>query len=436
MNNNVCVIGAGSCGITSLRALSQKNIPVDCFEMGSDIGGNWRYNNDNGRSSAYNSLHIDTSKIRMQYSDLPMPDAYPEFPHHSQVLEYFEQYVDHFDLRRYVTFRTRVEQITPAEQGGYNVKIQNVDSGEGEERHYRAVLICNGHHWNPNMPNFPGQFDGECVHSHYYREPEPYRGQRVLVVGIGNSGADISSEISRVAAKTFLSMRRRPRIIPRFIMGHPLDQWTTPFSSRLPLSLQKLAYRFLLKMTVGDQRRYGFPDPDHPVLTEHPTVSSDLLNIVAHGGLTTKPNVQRLAGRKVVFTDGSEEEIDTIILATGYKITFPFLDEAYFSVSENDVGLYRKVISPDHPDLFFIGLIQPLGAIMPLAEQQAKWVAELLTGDGALPDRPTMVREIQKEKEEIERRYVRSPRHTIQVDYFPYLRLIERERAASRQRRS
>ncbi len=431
MSEKVCIIGAGASGLTAMRALEQQQIPFDCFEMGSDIGGNWRFDNDNGRSSAYRSLHIDTSKGRMQFSDLPMPAHYPAFPHHSQVLAYFEQYADHFDLRRRVTFQTRVEKVEPAapgEAGGYRVTTRSVHGGETRQGRYRAVMVCNGHHWLPKMPDFPGKFSGRCTHSHHYRDPEPYLGQRVLVVGIGNSGADIASELSRAADRTFLAMRRRPRIIPRYVMGFPLDQWTTPRSSRLPLWLQQFAYRLLLKMTVGDQTRYGFPNPDHAVLTEHPTVSSELLNIVAHGGLTLKPNVQELRGDQVLFEDGSLETVDAIIYATGYQIAFPFLDPDFFRVEDNEVALYRKVVSPDHPDLYFIGLIQPLGAIMPLAEQQARWAAELISGAGKLPDREAMRREIERERAEIVQRYVRSTRHTIQVDYFPYLRLIEQER--------
>jgi dimethylaniline monooxygenase (N-oxide forming) len=165
MSGKVCVIGAGSSGLTAIKALKEAAILFDCFEMGSDIGGNWCYNNDNGRSAAYDSLHIDTSKERMAFSDFPMPDDYPAYPHHSQIFAYFQAYAAHFDLYPHITFGTQVAQVTPAPDGGYRVITRSVNGDQPQTRHYRAVLVCNGHHWQPKMPEFPGHFAGECLHS-------------------------------------------------------------------------------------------------------------------------------------------------------------------------------------------------------------------------------------------------------------------------------
>ena len=325
MIDKVCVIGAGSSGITAVKALKEAGVPFDCFEMGSNIGGNWRYNNDNGRSAAYASLCIDTSKDRMAYSDFPMPEDYPNFPHHSQVLEYFEQYADHFDLRRHVTCRTQVQRVMPAANGGYDVTVTFLESGESRTQQYRAVLVCNGHHWNPNTPQFPGQFDGKTLHSRHYRTPDPFHGKNVLIIGIGNSGVDLACDIAPAARQVFLSTRRGAHIIPRFILGRPTDKWVTEQGSRLPFALQRLLYRILLLVEVGNQEKYGVPRPAHPLLSEHPTMSAEFLQTVDSGAIKMKPNVQQLAGQQIRFVDGSAETIDTIIYATGYKITFPFL---------------------------------------------------------------------------------------------------------------
>ncbi len=417
-----CVIGAGSSGIAVAKVLKDHGIPFDCFEKGSGIGGNWRYRNDNGMSAAYESLHINTSKTRMAYSDFPMPEDYPDYPHHSQILAYFEDYVDHFGVRPHIRFNTAVADVSPAEGGGWQVTTE-----DGETTTYDAVLVSNGHHWHPKLPDFPGRFDGRARHSHAYETPEGLQAKNVLVIGIGNSGVDIACEACRVAAKTFLSTRRSAHILPKYALGKPIDQYTTPSSSHLPQTLQRLGFEVLLHLACGPQENFGVPKPKHSLLQAHPTVSSELLHLVGHGKIRMKPNVEELRGDRVAFADGSVEEIDEIVYATGYQIRFPFLAPELLDPSDNQVRLYRYVVHPDRPGLYFIGLIQPLGAIMPLAEQQAIWAAKLLTGEVELPDRATMERRIDDDLEAMRRRYVTSTRHTIQVDYFPYLGSLQKE---------
>ncbi len=424
----VCIIGAGSSGLVAAKVLKDHGVPFDCFEKGSGVGGNWRYRNDNGMSAAYASLHINTSKTRMAYSDFPMPEDYPDYPHHSQILDYFEDYVDHFGLRSRIRFNTSVTDVAARRRGDTAPADRwQVTTGGGETASYDAVLVSNGHHWDPRLPDFPGRFDGSARHSHAYETPERLEGKRVLVVGIGNSGVDIACEASRVAAKTFLSTRRSAHILPKYALGKPIDLYTTPASSRLPLAVQRLGFEALLRVACGPQDRFGVPKPEHTLLQAHPTISADLLNLVGHGKIEIKPNVVELQGDRVAFADSSVEPIDEIIYATGYRISFPFFAPELLDSRDNEVRLYRHVVHPELPGLFFIGLIQPLGAIMPLAEQQAIWVAKLLTGEIALPDREVMKQRIDTDAEALRRRYVASPRHTIQVDYFPYLDLLRKE---------
>lgn len=432
----VCVIGAGSSGLTTIKALLAQQVPFDCFEMGSDIGGNWRFNNDNGRSAAYRSLHIDTSKERMQFSDFPMPAEYPNYPHHTQVLAYFERYAEHFGLRPHITFRTEVVSVTPAAGGGYSVTTRHLPSGQTHTALYRAVVVCNGHHWQPRWPAFPGDFQGNLSHSHTYREPQPYLNRRVLVVGIGNSATDIACEVARLAARTYLSTRRSAYIIPRYLLGRPTDKWLYPAFTYLPWVIQRFFYWRLLRLGVGNQEQYGVPYPSHPLLSEHPTMSADLLNLVSLGEVVLKPNVAELCGDAVRFEDGSLAKVDAIIYATGYQVAFPFLAPTLFQTQDNEVALYRYVVAPNHPGLYFIGLIQPLGAIMPLAERQAIWVADILAGRSQLPTPTVMRREIVKARAYLRRRYVLSPRHTLQVDFYPYQRLLDKEIRAGRQRQA
>lgn len=427
--DKVCIIGAGASGIAAAKVFHQHGIDFDCFEKGSQVGGLWRYNNDNGLSPAYASLHVNTSKRITAYSDFPMPDDYPDYPSHEQMARYFDAVVDHFGLREKITFRTTVTEVQPADRHQWQVTLHS-----GETRSYRAVVVANGHHWKPRMASFPGTFSGRQLHSHQYRTPEPFAGLRVLVIGIGNSAVDIAVDVCRVAKRTVLSTRRGAHVIPKFVLGRPVDEFITPLMSYFPLGLQRLGFNLLLWMARGRQEHYGIPKPKHKLLQEHPTISSDLLVRVRHGDIQIKPNVRRLDGNQVEFADGSREPFDAIIHCTGYEIAFPFFKNGFFEVRDNDLRLYCRVVPPEHPGLYFIGFVQPLGPIPPLAELQAEWVARLLTGECTLPDRAAMQREIEQYKRKLRRRYVDSPRHTLEVDYYPYIRQLRREMKAGRRR--
>ena len=428
-----CIIGAGASGITAAQVLAERGLPFDCFEMGSDIGGNWRYDNDNGVSSAYRSLHINTSRDAMQFAAFPMPESYPDYPSHWQVAAYFDAFVDHFGLRDLITFRTEVTRVVPRAGGGHEVTTRARGHGrEPEVRHYDHVVVANGHHWDPRWPEpgFPGSehFPGQQIHAHYYRTPDVFEDKRVVVLGIGNSAADIAVESSRVASETYLAMRRGAHVIPKYVFGVPTDHLTDSALARTHHKLQQLGMRTLLRLSVGKVTDYGLPEPDHQVLDAHPTVSDDLLSRLGHGDITVKPSIERFEGSTVHFTDGSSVEADVVVYSTGYKISFPFLDEQVVAPTDNQVALYRRVVDPHHPGLYFVGLIQPLGSVMPLAEQQAHWVADLVAGTATLPPVAEMRAQIASYDQTVRRRYVASKRHTIQVDAASYRAELERER--------
>lgn len=420
--NRVCIIGAGSSGIAACKVLKDHGIPFDCYEASDRIGGNWAYDNPNKMSSAYQSLFINTSKPRMQYSDYPMPEDYPVFPHHTQIAEYFNRYVDHFNFRQQIHFNCAVTDASPLEGGGWQVTVQ-----DGSTHRYRALLVANGHHWDPRWPepSFPGHFDGDVIHSHYYKNADPYKGKRVLVLGFGNSAMDIAVETSRVSVMTYLAVRRGFHIIPKYILGRPLDQSALP--DWIPSGLFRKSIDLALRLQVGDLTHYGLPKPDHEALHAHPTVSSDILLRITHGRVKVKPNIKQLDGDGVIFVDGSREQIDSIVYCTGYKVTFPFFKPELLAAPNNELPLFRRVFHPQYKDLFFLGLLQPLGAIMPLAETQSIWISKYLLGEYALPPQDELMRDVQREREEVRKRYGNSPRHTMQVDFAPYVTGVMKE---------
>src|SRR5262245_11044850 len=249
MTDKVCIIGAGSSGITACQVLHARGIPYDCFEAGSQIGGNWRYLNDNEMSSAYRSLHINTSRKVMEYAAYPMPADLPDYPNHTQIAEYFDSYVDHFGLRETIKFRTVVTDVEPADSG-WQVTTRHRDTVETRTARYRAVIVANGHHWDPRPPEppVPATVNGEPQQSPYSKVPDPYAVRRVLVLCIGTSATDIAVETSHVSERTFLAMRRGAHVLPKYFFGQPFDRLAKTPLARAPLWFQRLSVRTLLRL--------------------------------------------------------------------------------------------------------------------------------------------------------------------------------------------
>jgi hypothetical protein len=430
-----CIIGAGSSGIAAAKALLDRGVPFDCFECSDQVGGNWVFGNRNGMSAAYRDLFINVSRERMAYADYPMPTSYPDFPHHTHIKEYFDNYVEHFGLRPHITFETSVEHATWRADGVWEVTIERGDGGR-ETREYDALLVANGHHWDQRWPEppFPGQdtFAGEQLHAHSYVDNSIFAGKDVVILGMGNSAMDIAVESSYVAAHTYLSARKGAWIIPKYVFGKPVDQ--LPNNPRVPFAIRQRMIHQTIKTITGPPERYGLPKPDHKFGESHPTVSGRILDRIAHGTIVPKPNIASLQGETVRFTDGSEVHADVVVYCTGYKITFPFFDDDFLAAPDNHIELFRRVFHPDVPGLYFIGLLQPLGAIMPLAEAQSAWIGDHLRGEYALPSPAEVRADIAADQAAMRKRYVASKRHTIQVDFDDYLYALDAERRAGAER--
>jgi cation diffusion facilitator CzcD-associated flavoprotein CzcO len=416
---SVCVIGAGVSGLTACKALSDFGVPHTCFEASDDVGGNWYFQNPNGSSSAYRSLHIDISKPSISFRDFPMPDRYPDYPHHTHIFEWLCDYADAFGLRENIRFETPVKRARRGANGGWQVTLDD-DSQES----FDALLVCNGHHWSPRYPAFPGAFDGPQIHSHDYIDPSDpldLYGKRVLVVGIGNSAVDIVSELGRktVAEVAFISTRSGAYVVPKYLFGKPADQ-IVKTNPRVPLGLQRRMGRILPRIFSGRMEDFGLPTPNHNFLDAHPTVSSELLGRLGSGDAVAKVNVAELLGDCVRFEDGSVERVDAIIYATGYNIRFPFFDEDFISAPENVLPLYKRMLKPDLDDVAFIGLGQPIPTIFPFSELQSKLAARWLSGDWAPPPRAEMELEIKRDEAFHTAHFIDKPRHTMQLEWYSY----------------
>jgi hypothetical protein len=422
--DRICVLGAGSSGLAAARNLKAVGLNVDVLERGDDLGGVWNYGKPNAR--VYQSTRMISSKKFTQFPDFHFPAHYPDYPHHSQVLEYLRSYAARFGIDGLIEYGTSVERIEAAEDG----RFLDVTTGSGETRRYGGLVVCNGHNWSPKYPSYPGAFTGQVLHSADYRTPDVLSGKRVLVVGGGNSGCDIACEAAQFAKACFHSTRRGYHYFPKYLLGQPGDRLGDKLRKlRVPLPLRRLLVTALLKLVVGSPERYGLPRPDHRLWEAHPIINTLLLYYVQHGAVRPKADIQHLDGDTVTFSDGTREPIDLLIYATGYNVAFPFMDQELLNYTDGRPALYYNVFHPTRDNVFVVGLIQPDSGQFQLVHWQSKAVALYLAG---LRAGSPVVSSLRARKARADHglsngiRYQESPRHYLEVDHWSYLKKLQR----------
>lgn len=353
-----------------------------------------------------------------QFSDFPMPEDYPDYPSHAQVLAYFQAYARQFQLEKYIRFNTSVVRAEKIEQERWRLHLS-----DGTQVDFDFLLVANGHHSMPRHPEWKDDFAGQYLHAHDFKNNFGLEGKRVLVVGAGNSGCDCAVESSRVAARVDISFRSPQYIVPKFFMGKPTDTFAATMQW-LPRGVQDWLQMLSVRIQVGRYRDYGLPEPDFPPTKSHPTVNSEMLDKIRHGKVHPRGGVERISGQVVHFANGKSAEYDVLIAATGYKIHFPFFDPEMINWEDTfSIPLYLRTFHPGHPSLFFIGLVQPQGCVWPLSEAQAKLVAQFITNKTQLPAN-WRERALEEEKRQ-EKQFLRQPRHSLEVHYLPYLKQLQ-----------
>jgi thioredoxin reductase len=418
----ICVIGAGCSGITTLKNLLQAGAKeVICYEQNNQIGGNWVYSPAESHSSVCETTHIISSKKKSEFQDFPMPDAYPDYPSHAQLLRYFQDYATHFGLYPYIQFNTRVLKAEKTTDERWVVTLN-----DGQQETFDFLLVANGHHNVPRHPEaLQGEFTGKYLHAHSYKTAAPFQQEKVLVIGAGNSGCDCAVEISRVADFVAISTRGPQYIVPKFFMGKPTDTFNDQMQW-IPKPIASFLRQLSLRIQVGKYSDYGLPDPAFPVLRAHPTVNSELLYKIRHGKVHPRPAIASVKGHKVTFANGLEEEYDTILAATGYKISTPFFAPDFINYEEADrVPLYLRMFHAEHSTLVFIGLFQPQGAIWPYSDLQAKLAANYIMGRWSLPSNLAELAE--KDASHIDREFIKAKRHTIEVHAHEFERALKKQ---------
>jgi hypothetical protein len=411
-----CVVGAGPSGIAAAKHLLQAGLrDVVVYDRGRKVGGNWAYDPGPSPSSVFETTHIISSRSLSEYSDHPFPAGAPDYPGHRELQAYFQSYARRFGVLPLVRFGTEVASAVP-EREGWTVTL-----GDGTAERFDFLIVASGHHSDPRMPEYPGRFTGELLHSHAFKTAAPFRGKRVLVIGGGNSACDIAVETSRVSAFTAISMRRGYHFVPKFLFGVPSDLLHSRIRF-LPRGLRAWILEGLLRLLNGSFESYGLQRPDHRFLSSHPVVNSELLYFIRHGKIHPRADVRGFEENSVHFVDGVREHFDVVIAATGFRITFPFLDRALVDFETGAVPLYLRSFHPRYRSLFFVGLLQPIGCIWPLAELQGQLVANAIAGRYRLP--ADLESRIAAEVRRTERTFMGTPRHSTEVDYHPFRKAL------------
>lgn len=431
--DHVCVIGAGISGLAIARTLRRRNVPFVCIDRAGGVGGLWRQPSTDEPGPGYRSLHLNTSQKITAFADAPMPSDYPRHPRHDQIRDYLVDYANAHELTAHMEFDSDVVRVSRNKNSTWEVITADRSTGAERRRRFRHVVVASGHQWDPVRPgpDIPGadSFPGEQLHTFDYSTPLDHLDKRVVVVGFGNSAADLAVELSRIAQKTILSFRRSLHVVPKTLMGIPIDEIaTTKWWSRLTFTEQQRLIKLLLRIIRGKLTDFGIPKPDHKLFTGPLTISDDLLSRISHGDISVKPAIKGFDGSTARFTDGTCEEVDTVVYCTGYHISFPFLPADCAFTSTGQVALYQRVVPPGQGGLYFAGLLKPVGSITRLVEMQAKWIADLIQEKVVLPPVDVMEEEVEEHLSATRSRYGASAQDSIQVDVTPYLDALKRER--------
>jgi cation diffusion facilitator CzcD-associated flavoprotein CzcO len=369
-----CVIGAGAAGMAAMKALVAAGVPFDCFEATDRVGGHWH--------TDYDCLHLITPRASSGFRDDPMPEEWSDFPRRTEMLEYLEGFATKYDLRCHVRFGTCVERLQPV--GHSAIEGWDVTTSDGVTRRYTGVLVANGHNSVPFVPSVPGEFTGRTMHSSEYKNPAGIAGPRVLVVGSGNSGCDIASELAQAGCDVFLSVRHGHLFQPKSFFGRPRGSLKV---MKLPPRLLDPVLRFMIRMSVGRPETYGLPAPTHKRLSDQrPVVNSLVLHWIQHGRVHPVPGLRRVDGNTVETVDGARHEVDTIVWATGFRAVLPFLpDELIQRVDEIPLRVAGCILPAHGPaNLYLVGLCAPRGPQLPVYSDQMDVILDMIELQGRL----------------------------------------------------
>lgn len=409
----VAIVGAGQTGLSSIKSCLEGLTPV-CFERTSFIGGLWAPHDTTIRTEPYiySSLVFNTCKEMTCFSDFPYPKSYPTYIRQHQHYEYLTSYAKHFGLLDYIQLDTTVIEITPvsAEEDSsghlrWRVKTKCTKAPYQEERAeiFDAVMVCNGNSSEACMVTYPNQdkFKGKFLHSCDFRDGADYKNERVVVVGGNNSAGDVAVDCCRYAKQVFLSTRDGTWPLPRLVNGGiPIDAaFNSVLGTYLPNAFKEIVFRKMIS-SLYNIKDIGLEPKYHTVFNSDHMVNDEIVCRILCGMVVPKPAIERFTEDGVVFSDGTHERIDTVILGTGYYSTFPFISDSIVADDPEERSLYLHMFptSLECPSLAAIGMTFETGASLPVHEMQARYAVAVFKGDIALPNKLHMEKEVEATK--------------------------------------
>ena len=416
------VIGAGACGMATAKYMTEAGFDVTVFEKGTKIGGLWCYQNDSGMSAAYATLHINTAKNVTCFSDFKFDGDVQAFPDHQDMYKFLNAYADHFDIQRRIRFDTEVTDVRPAFTPGREEPKWEVETADGTIEAFDRVFVANGHLSKPaHVAQFQNDFKGRYMHVFDYEEPANHVGERVCVVGAGNSGLDVISDVCVGAKRTVMVARTGVVVGPKLLFGFPFTDLTWKLNKHwIPGFVRDRTIRALVFLIQGSMTRLGFPPLADRV---HPSTNATAVQHIAYNRVEVKQGIERIEGKTIHFVDGTAEEFDTLIAATGYRIDLPFLSSDIVPVSDdNGIDLYKNIIPPEWPGLYIMGMFNTDTALNQMFEWQAQWLRQFELGKAMLPSADEMWADINAYRAWVRSRYKRSDRHSIELEHLPYTR--------------
>ncbi|MFE3101987.1 flavin-containing monooxygenase [Nocardia tengchongensis] len=366
MGRRYCIIGAGYTGLAVAKAYTDLGLDYDHIEATDAIGGNWSH-------GVYDSTYLISAKDVTGYPDYPMPADYPDFPSAAQMRDYLRSFAAEFGLDRRIEFGTLVTGVAPLD--GTGLDGWRVEFADGTVREYAGVVVANGHYWDINIPSYPGEFTGKQIHSKNYKRPADLDGSRVLVVGAGNSGCDLAVESAIAFGNSEISLRRSYWLVPKYVLGIPSSKFDIG-SVPVPKLLQEAVFRSIILLGMGSYGSFGLAKPEHRIFDQDLVVNQQLPYFLKHGRIAVRPEIARFDGCTVHFVDGTSGEYDTIVWATGFKTTFPFLRDGLLDWEHGQPRLVSHTFAPGLANLYFAGLVAPRSGAGMLLMNSSRLLAE------------------------------------------------------------